>query len=766
MTPTEATPTSSPPAPPRRRRLALRIALVVAVVLVALRVALPSIVESLIESEGAKALGVEVEVDNIDLVLLEGDVLLEGLRIGGVSMDGEAAPDDLLRLERASIHIAWIESLTNRPTLERLRFEAPRIRMRRLADGSLDVARLGSAVPNDEAAGENAENKEDGGEASSTDEPLALELVSLVLEDLDFELQDASAAEAPPIQLAIDEIDLTGARIEGGHFSLEGFELDAAQLDLGPFGRLALGVNAALRDFSTKGGTRFPAELRVTFPEAETTPVPALGIEGEIGLEPLSFEGRIESRDLPLPELARAAQASPYAAWLSSGDVDAALTLRLDSSAPGQRTIEVNGRVAIDELDIENSDDPDAREIAVAWKQLDVDLREARVQLDAAGALTAPPFIRLAGVTLDTPRLLFTQGGSALQAEEEIERQTVEELASEAEEAVEEIDVSPRLQLDFVKIVDGRFEFADYTTKPRFRETFENIQLEATRIDPVAITVSKLDFALDSNEGKLVIRGGVGSEQALEIDLDDFELAPFNAYALTHAGYVIQRGRLNLKSKIQQKRDGLDAQNALTLQDLAVKEARDGGGFEQQFGMPLPMALALLRDQEGKIALDIPIVQKDGKTDVGLTQVVLKAVRTAFKGALTSPLKFVSAMVPGGDDEAADPLIAFEPKSDALPENTSERLTPIANLLAQRPTLAISLRGQVGSEDGTGKVSDLDALARARAERIRTLLIETHAVAAAQIVIDPQVPVTSPGVALALVPKPMPKPAKNEAATP
>ncbi|MCP5044772.1 MAG: hypothetical protein GY944_27395, partial [bacterium] len=204
---------------------------------------------------------------------------------------------------------------------------------------------------------------------------------------------------------------------------------------------------------------------------------------------------------------------------------------------------------------------------------------------------------------------------------------------------------------------------------------------------------------------------------------------------------------------IAQDGELISATNAITLQDLDVSEVGDGG-FKDQFGMSLPMALALLRDHERKISLDVPIERKGDETDLGLGRLTVDALRTALVGALTSPLKLVFAAVPGGDDDAAQPLIACEPTRDSFPEASHTQIEQLAALLRARPSLAVSMRGQVGPEDGKAKRADsshLDALAQSRTTKLGELLTQQYGVAPDQVRVDPRVPVGAPGVSIELI---------------
>jgi len=714
--------------------------------LLLVRAALPTLVARAIEREGSAALGVAVRVPNVDLALWRGMLRLDDVRIAAAPVDGRTPAEDLLHLAHVQARVSWPATLAGTPTLARLRLESPTLRLRRLADGSLDALQLGRGEPGSETS-----------EAQKAT-PLAARIESFVIVGLDAELRDEGAGDARPLRLAIESLEFTGAQVAEGQIVLAAIELDEARIDLAPLAPAGLVIDGRAGDVSTAPDHAFAVEFRVALSEAKPPAMAALA--GDLTLAPLAFAGRLETRDLPLAPLVEAAGTAPWNDWLRTGDLDTALSLRLSSDEAAGRVLSLNGRIAVDDLRVEDRAHDEAEEFALGWKQLELDLREARFEVDATGAVREPPHLRFAGITFHEPDLLVTRGSATLDAAAHGGDATSGDTGDTEGEGAEEnarpapTALSPQIRVDYLEIAKGHLSFVDRTTKPHFEEHFEEIELEATRIVPEKQTVSKLDLRLVRGDGVLEVQGGLGDGRSLEITLSDLDITPFNAYTLSRAGYVFERGKLSLASKVEQNAGELRAQTRMTFDDLAV-EGTGRGVFERQFGMPLPMALALLRDPKGRITLDVPLQRHGKETELGLGRVALNALRTAIVGALASPLKIVGAVVAGHAAHASEALIEFHARHARPSSGANETLRPIVELLKRRPGLAVSLRGQVGPRDGPDERTDLDTLARERAERIRALLVETHEVKADQIVIDHQVSIGRPGVKWALVARPV-----------
>jgi len=306
-------------------------------------------------------------------------------------------------------------------------------------------------------------------------------------------------------------------------------------------------------------------------------------------------------------------------------------------------------------------------------------------------------------------------------------------------------------------------------------------------------------------QGKLV-----GDAGDVRFEVRRLALAPYNAYARSAAGYRVQ-GAATLETKAHVRGARYDVQNDLVLHDLALSEEK-AGDFAARFGIPIDLALALLRDPSGRIQLGIPLVIDEKGVSAGVGSVVAGALRQALVGALSSPLKLVGASlsaVTGG--VGFDPL-ASGPGAAALVPGQDDRLGAMAQLLAERPAIALRLRGRAGPADraalaerilveratagedlpsvegvgflarrrlasalvdsGRGETGELDpedaaalerwieatevpperfsALARRRAEGARDALVQAHGADAARLAVAEPAPEGDPGVVVEL----------------
>ncbi len=124
---------NTPAAPPAHRHRWARRLVAGVFILGTLRVALPFALAWAATSAGTRSLGTPVTIDNVDLDLIGGGIVVEGLA---------AAP--WLRWERASLELAWRDLVRGRLRIGEIAIEGPQLYLTRHPDGRIEpLARLG-----------------------------------------------------------------------------------------------------------------------------------------------------------------------------------------------------------------------------------------------------------------------------------------------------------------------------------------------------------------------------------------------------------------------------------------------------------------------------------------------------------------------------------------------------------------------------------------------------------------------------------------------
>jgi hypothetical protein len=543
----------------------------------------------------------------------------------------------------------------------------------------------------------------------------------------------ASATPPPPTATPgyrIEKIDIARATFT--------WVTDAGPLDV------AIGLHAS--GITADQGERFPLDLQLDIAKGH------VGLVGEVGILPPSYKGKFSWSGLPFPPLLLASLPE-LAAWLRSADSTGELMVEADvAGQSGPPSLRLSGRTTVETLAIA---DPGQKEFALGFKQLEVVMREVIVPLPEEGRPARTTKADLEVVRLVEPNIRYTHPSPALNAilgipgsaattdgakpagavaagtkgaapksavaksEPPNDAATGEAAAGTAKggtaPAVASADgggapsgATPPPPVDvsigLLELTAGDLEVLDTTVRPPATSTVRELFATAKKVhfpDPSAESISVR--AILPKSSALTVEGhlAAGNVGEFNLTLQKLDLPVFNSYALA-AGASLEAGQASLKTKVKLKGAIIQVDNDLVLRKLGVS-MRDPSSFERSFGMPIDLALALLRDPSGNISLKIPVRVDEKGTSVSMGTIIASALKQALLGAVTAPLKMLGAVFGGGDDDegggfAIAPIRSVVGSAE-LASDASARIDGLSRLLADRPTMGLLLRGRTGPED-------------------------------------------------------------------
>ncbi len=193
------------------------------------------------------------------------------------------------------------------------------------------------------------------------------------------------------------------------------------------------------------------------------------------------------------------------------------------------------------------------------------------------------------------------------------------------------------------------------------------------------------------------------------------DLTQITPYTLRFAGYPVTGG--NLTADVRYQVDGmkLEAANKLVLNgfNLGAKTPSPDA-----VDLPLKLGVALLKDSDGRITLDLPLSGTLNDPQFRVAPILWQAVRTILVKAVTAPFKMLGSLFGGSENEELE-FVEFEPGRTELPVTQSNRLATLKRALAARPQLTLAI---VPSFDAR---KDARAVAMTRLEaRLRSLRVE------------------------------------------
>jgi hypothetical protein len=283
-------------------------------------------------------------------------------------------------------------------------------------------------------------------------------------------------------------------------------------------------------------------------------------------------------------------------------------------------------------------------------------------------------------------------------------------------------------------IADGTVFFEDRVVTPTYLGSVSGIQSRWKTLAAPPFRVADVALKGRLNEiAPLTVRGRVDATGVrLITDVERLPLVPLNVYLTPATGYVARSGGVTFSTDMTLKPGDVDAATRIALTSLDLGTAGDEDLIGSLVGVPFTLALALMKDYRGRINLDLPIRGNPTAPDFSSRGVVLRAVRDAIVGAISTPLKLIGAVfVRDGivEEIRVDPL-PFLPGRMEPTTHGSEQLDRLAVLLGQSPDLAVTLRGQSGDEDAAA-LCDLELVGRLESGKPdateRALLAHLHA---------------------------------------
>lgn len=183
----------------------------------------------------------------------------------------------------------------------------------------------------------------------------------------------------------------------------------------------------------------------------------------------------------------------------------------------------------------------------------------------------------------------------------------------------------------------------------------------------------------------------------LKISLKNYPLSRLSAYTVQSVGVALASGSLRLTSDISLKKRQLDMKNKVLLKQLKTStiSKKLADKLDNQLPIPLDSALAMLRDRNDTISLDVPLSGPIDELSVGISDILItalgKAIVPAASGYLVYALGPYGALAWVGMEvgsrilEVRLPPVQFKPNDDQLPDDSDDYFKRLAKILQDKP---------------------------------------------------------------------------------
>lgn len=487
------------------------------------------------------------------------------------------------------------------------------------------------------------------------------------------EQERAAAAPSKPWQVLLKDVQARNYMVHLADRS----QKEAVALDVGP-------LNLDLQNFDSLNQSPFTLKL-----DTGVGKQGKLQAAGQVNLAPVSAKLDVATRDIDL----RVAQAyiSPFIRLeLRSGMLSSDLKVDLKSTEP--LAFSITGKAQANQLHtldtIKNRD-------FVKWQQVNVDglsyVHGDALSIDKVTLLQPyARFIINEDRTTNVDDLLIPQPANA-------------PAAANSKPAAASSDKPLGIHIGQISINDGSANFADLTLTPNFATAVQQLNGQIGTIDNRKPLPAKVDIKGKVDRyAPVTIKGALNPfDPMASLDIATsfkrVELTTLTPYSGKFAGLRIRKGRMNLDLHYLITKGQLKAENKVVIEQLQLGEKVDS---PDAVDLPIRLAVALLKDTEGKISIELPVTGDLNNPQFSVMPIVWQTLRNLVLRAAQAPFKLLGGLVSGGGSQDLG-NVSFSPGSSDLTPDVQSSLDKLASALKARPELRLEIEGTAAqSSDG------------------------------------------------------------------
>lgn len=258
------------------------------------------------------------------------------------------------------------------------------------------------------------------------------------------------------------------------------------------------------------------------------------------------------------------------------------------------------------------------------------------------------------------------------------------------------VDASaPIIRIGQIVLNNGNVNFTDNFVKPNYTANMTGMSgsVGAVASDKPAPAAIDLKGKID-NDAPVAISGSLNplfKPMFLDIkaSADGVELPRLTPYAAKYAGYAIVKGKLSMDVNYKVEEQQLTAQNHVRIDQLTFGDKIDSPSATK---LPVRLAVALLKDRNGQIDVNLPISGSLSDPQFSVGGIILRVFVNLIAKAVTSPFALLSSAFGGGDELG---YAEFKPGSAMLTAATKTKLDTLTKALLDRPALKLDIIGRV-----------------------------------------------------------------------
>lgn len=408
-----------------------------------------------------------------------------------------------------------------------------------------------------------------------------------------------------------------------------------------------------------------------------------LSVDGQVSVNPLKIDMDLGVKNVALepfqPYLEQFARVT-----INGGSVDLSGEFHFDAEHRKTPLLTFGGNLGVKSLAIA-SQDRAAR--VLSWKA--VHLQQIAMSVD-------PTSVAIEEVGLEEPAIHATVLADGQLNLKSLAVKSDEPPPAEKPTSTAKKGSSPAVTVKTVKLLKGAATFQDESIAPAVRIGIHDLTGTIKGLSSKQLARADVDLSgTIEKTAPLKITGAINPllENAftdLTFKFDNFDLTAVTPYSGKYAGYPIHKGKLflDLAYKVSQK--ALEAENKISVDQLTFGEKVESPDATT---LPVPFAVALLKDRNGRIDIDLPIRGDLNDPDFKYGRVLLSTLANLLGKMVASPFSLMGKLVPGGGTGEDLQYIEFDPGSTAMLASEQKKIEILSKGLEERPGLRLEVTG-------------------------------------------------------------------------
>jgi hypothetical protein len=256
--------------------------------------------------------------------------------------------------------------------------------------------------------------------------------------------------------------------------------------------------------------------------------------------------------------------------------------------------------------------------------------------------------------------------------------------------------------IGIVRVADCTADFSDLSLILPFSAGIHSLGGEVRGLS--SADTARADVTMDGSvnpSGLVTVRGEINPLRGdlytdLSVVFKDFDLPALTPYSGQFAGRKIDKGKMMLDLNYHVSGREILGKNKIVLDQLELGQKVES---PDATSLPVGLAIALLKNRDGVIDLDIPVKGNLDDPKFSIKDVIIDVLVNIATKAVMAPFSLLGKLVSFGGDSEEMSYVDFNPGARGLDPAEQEKVAKLGEALNERPQLRLDVRGVAHPEE-------------------------------------------------------------------